>query len=123
MISKVALLFSCASLGVWAQSAVHCAKLLDVKKGTYSTDVLILTDGEKIIDVGPAGQISVPAGVQRIEVKGTCLPGLIDVHDHLTGDPSHSGINRSASRFPVVPSPERKTPQRHCVPGSRPCAT
>lgn len=26
-----------------------------------------------------------------METHGVCLPGLIDVHDHLTGDPSHSG--------------------------------
>ena len=74
-------------------SALHCGKLLDVKKGTYLTDILILIDAGKIIDIGPTAQLSVPAGVARIEAPGTCLPGLIDVHDHLTSDPSHSGYN------------------------------
>lgn len=93
MPTRIALLILSAASLLSAQSAIHCGKLLDVKKGTYLNDVLILVDAGKIIEIGPAGQTSVPAGVARIEVKGTCLPGLIDVHDHLTGDPSHSGYS------------------------------
>jgi imidazolonepropionase-like amidohydrolase len=72
-------------------AAVHCGKLLDVSHGAYLIDALILTDSGKIIDVGPASKLSVPAGVTRIEAPGVCLPGLIDVHDHLTNDPVHAG--------------------------------
>ncbi len=72
-------------------SAVHCPKLLDVKRGVYQDNVLILVDAGKIIDVGPAAKLTVPSGVARIEVTGVCLPGLIDVHDHLTADPQSSG--------------------------------
>ncbi|MBV8819498.1 MAG: amidohydrolase family protein, partial [Acidobacteriaceae bacterium] len=88
---RTVLLFLSACALAHAQSAVHCTKLLDVKNGTYLNDVLILVDAGKIIDIGPAAQLSVPTGVARIEAKGVCMPGLIDVHDHLTSDPVHSG--------------------------------
>jgi len=39
-----------------------------------------------------AAASQIPAGAKRVDLsKGFCLPGLIDVHDHLTGDPSDSG--------------------------------
>jgi imidazolonepropionase-like amidohydrolase len=78
---------------VYAQtSAVHCGKLLDVRKGAYINDALIEIDAGKIIDVGSASAMHAPAGVTIIDLsKAVCLPGLIDVHDHLTSDPSHSG--------------------------------
>ena len=119
---KLGLVLFCTPVGAWAQSAVHCGKLLDVKKGTYSTDVIILTDGEKIIDVGPAGRVSVPSGVPRIEVPGTCLPGLIDVHDHLTRDPSHSGYQSWGFRSRSAPSPAPRMPRGRFGRVSPPCA-
>ena len=81
-----------ADSALWAQpTAVHCDKLLEVQHGAYMMDALILIDSGKITDVGPASKMSVPSGVNRIDAPGICLPGLIDVHDHLTSDPIHAG--------------------------------
>ncbi len=89
---RICVCLLCASALVQAQSAVvHCAKLLDVKKEAYLNDVIVMVDSGRITDILPAAKASIPTGTTPIEVKGTCMPGLIDVHDHLTSDPSHSG--------------------------------
>jgi imidazolonepropionase-like amidohydrolase len=70
--------------------ALRCGQLLDVKSGTLIASAVILTAGGKIQDVG-AG-LAIPSGTQIIDLpEATCLPGLIDAHVHLTGDPTASG--------------------------------
>src|SRR5882757_1213424 len=70
--------------------AVRCGKLVDVRAGRLLENQLISFDADgTITSVAPAGS-SLPSGTIDL-VKATCLPGLIDVHTHITGDPSHSG--------------------------------
>ena len=76
------------SLSALAQTtALHCSKLLDVRSGKYVNDALILIADGRIGSFGPAASVRVPANAHAIDVPGTCLPGLIDVHTHLTDDP------------------------------------
>ena len=43
----------------------------------------VLIDGDRIVAVGPDGEVPVPAGVHTIDAAGaTLIPGLIDVHGH-----------------------------------------
>ncbi|MEJ0045702.1 MAG: hypothetical protein WDN04_05955 [Rhodospirillales bacterium] len=42
-----------------------------------------------VTSVGPAA--SLPTNAHPTVVHGTCLPGLIDAHVHLTSDPVHAG--------------------------------
>ncbi|MGH8133158.1 MAG: amidohydrolase family protein [Steroidobacteraceae bacterium] len=45
---------------------------------------VVLTEGKRIVAVGPASEVRSPAGAQRIELPGaTLLPGLMDIHSHL----------------------------------------
>jgi imidazolonepropionase-like amidohydrolase len=63
-----------------------------VRTGRVQNDALILIAGGKIDQSGPATAIAIPTGATVFDLsRGTCMPGLIDVHDHLTSDPSHSG--------------------------------
>ena len=46
---------------------------------------MIRVEGERIIQVG--SNLRIPAGAHLIDLgEATLLPGLIDLHTHLTGD-------------------------------------
>jgi imidazolonepropionase-like amidohydrolase len=76
-----------------APGAVRCGKLLDVRGGHMLSDqVVVFDDTGAITAVGPAASTKLPAGVSAIDLSSaTCLPGLIDVHTHITFDPTANG--------------------------------
>ena len=73
--------------------AVRCGKLLDVRSGQTFTDQIVIFDASgTITSVGSFASAKIPGGVIAIDLSNaTCLPGLIDVHTHLTSDPSGNG--------------------------------
>jgi imidazolonepropionase-like amidohydrolase len=76
-----------------APGAVRCGKLLDVRSGHMLSDQIVVFDDIGVVTaVGPAASTKLSAGVSAIDLSSaTCLPGLIDVHTHITLDPSGSG--------------------------------
>jgi len=73
---------------LWSQTsrvvAVRAGHLFNSKSGTMLANQVVLIDGEKITDVGPADKVQIPAGVQVIDLsQATVLPGLIDAHTHV----------------------------------------
>jgi N-acetylglucosamine-6-phosphate deacetylase len=46
-------------------------------------DGVVLMEGERVVAVGNAAQVSIPAEVQRIDARGHYIcPGLVDIHAH-----------------------------------------
>lgn len=68
-------------------TAIKAGKLIDVETGKILTNQIILVRHDSIIQVG--ANISIPKGASIIDLsKYTVLPGLIDCHTHITGQPS-----------------------------------
>jgi imidazolonepropionase-like amidohydrolase len=65
-----------------ATTVIHTSKLLDGKGAAMSNADIVVVNG-KIARIGPAA--AVPKGATVIDLRGkTVMPGLIDVHSHLT---------------------------------------
>ncbi|MBW8815109.1 MAG: amidohydrolase family protein [Caulobacterales bacterium] len=91
--------------------AVSAERLLDVKSGKYvDHPLVVITDG-RIVSVGKAGDAA-QAGAERVDLPGvTLLPGLIDMHVHLTSSPLFGGYNRyqfTDSFWPVLATTHAK---------------
>ncbi len=72
-----------------APGSVRCGKLLDVRSGQMLSDQVVSFDEVGVItSVAPVSGSA--AGAVDLS-KATCLPGLIDVHTHVTGDPKSTG--------------------------------
>ena len=71
---------------------IRAGKLIDVLMGRVLLDQTIVISGERIKSVGPTATAQVQAGADLIDLSNaTVLPGLIDAHTHLTGDPTIHG--------------------------------
>jgi len=63
--------------------AIRAAHLVDPASGQRTDDAVVLVEGERVVQVGSG--LAIPAGVETIDLgRSTILPGLIDVHTHLT---------------------------------------
>ena len=66
-------------------TAVRAGRMFDPKSGQLLTNQVVLIQGERITDVGPAASVAIPAGAKIIDLsQATVMPGLIDGHVHLT---------------------------------------
>ncbi|XJJ62391.1 amidohydrolase family protein [Novosphingobium sp. BL-8H] len=94
-LSVAALLASVAmSTAVHAETVVlTAARMVDVLAGkSVDKPQVVVTDG-RIVSVGRQGD-TVPQDAKRIDLGDrTLVPGLIDMHVHLTSDPTISGYN------------------------------
>ena len=89
-------LLSCAAAAMaHADTAVVTAdRMVDVLAGRIVDHPQITIDDGRIAAVDAQGS-AVPAGARRVDLPGmTLLPGLIDMHTHITSDPRYSGYRR-----------------------------
>src|SRR5690242_12152921 len=71
--------------------AIRAAHLIDPTAGRRVDDVVVIVEGDRVEKVGP--RLAIPPGADTIDLGGsTILPGLIDVHTHLStqGDDYYS---------------------------------
>jgi len=104
MVRSVAFVISLAiASSVQAQSkAIRFGKLWDGSKMT--TDAVVVVSGDRITAVG-TGNGAVPAGAEVIDLrKYTGIPGLIDLHTHITyyWDRQPGTRPRGGQRLPAV---------------------
>src|SRR5439155_22923693 len=69
-----------------AVTVVTADRMLDVRSGGYvEHPAILIGDDGKIERIGSIASLQLPAGAKHIDLPGeTLLPGLIDMHVHLT---------------------------------------
>ena len=67
-------------------TVLRAARLIDgTGAPTVQNGVVVVTD-DRIVAVGPAGRVTIPAGATTIDLgDATLLPGFIDAHTHIIG--------------------------------------
>src|SRR5580704_18205019 len=87
--AAIVVFFLCGSM-VWSSAAlaqtiviVRAARLIDGRGGPPLEPAMVRIAGDRIVEV--AATMTVPPGATVIDLGGaTLLPGLIDLHTHLT---------------------------------------
>jgi imidazolonepropionase-like amidohydrolase len=101
-------------LGAESQKAVaiHAGQLFDGKSDRLLSDQVIVIQGDRIAEVGPAAGVKIPTGAEEIDLgTGTVLPGLIEGHNHMfkVGDYPGTGAE-GAVPLVIVPGTPFSTP-------------
>ena len=92
----LSLLMGVVALSAQAQNmAIKGAAILDVTTGELHSGRIVLVKNGRIARVAPAGEVTIPAGSDVLDLQGhTLLPGLIDMHVHLTSGGGYHGYER-----------------------------
>jgi imidazolonepropionase-like amidohydrolase len=100
--SSIVLFLACASaIAADTTIAIKAAHMVDVRSGTLVDNAVVLISGERITAAG--SKLAIPAGAQVIDLGNkTLLPGLIDAHTHITGNPEDAGYSIIAKSIPRI---------------------
>lgn len=83
-----------------ATTAIRAGRLVDVVAGKLLTNQIILVSGDKITAVGP--NLAIPAGATVVDLSNsTVLPGLMDCHTHLSGEPGDNYYEDIFRKSPI----------------------
>lgn len=86
-------------------TVLQARALVDVQRGVLIDNGLVVVTGDRITAAGPSSQITVPEGARRVVLAGaTLLPGLVDLHVHLTlaGNPEANARATLQAGFTTV---------------------
>lgn len=68
---------------------------IDPVRGTFTADPAIIIEDGKIRERGSQSSLNAPPDATLIDLSGkTLLPGMIDMHTHITSDPVRNGRNQ-----------------------------
>jgi imidazolonepropionase-like amidohydrolase len=91
-----------AQMAAPKRTVVHPGRLLNVRTGELRANQAIVIEGDKIVQIAPASEVKAVAGDTVIDLpEATLLPGLIDMHTHLTFDLNslgYQGLSISTAR-------------------------
>jgi imidazolonepropionase-like amidohydrolase len=91
---------------------IRAGQLFDGKSDQLVSNQVIIVQGDRIAEVGPAASVKIPAGAAEIDLSmGSVLPGLIDGHNHMfkIGDYPGTGAEAVAPSF-IQPGTPFSTP-------------
>jgi imidazolonepropionase-like amidohydrolase len=91
---------------------VRAGQLFDGKSDQLVSNQVIVVQGDRIAEVGPAASIKIPPGAAEIDLSmSTVLPGLIDGHNHMfkIGDYPGTGAEAVPPSF-IQPGTPFSTP-------------
>ncbi|HEX4716305.1 MAG TPA: hypothetical protein VH164_15395, partial [Ktedonobacteraceae bacterium] len=64
--------------------AIRAGRMFTGKADDLVKQQVILIEGSRIVQVGPASEVQIPAGTEVLDLgNATVLPGLIDGHTHI----------------------------------------
>ncbi len=84
------------------RTVIRAGRVLNVRTGELQTNQAIVIEGDKIARIAPSSEVTAAAGDTTIDLPdATLLPGLIDMHTHLTFDLNslgYQGLSISTAR-------------------------
>src|SRR5229473_2943120 len=84
------------------RTVIRAGRLLNVHTGELRANQAIVIEGDKIAQIAPSSEVKAAAGDTTIDLPdATLLPGLIDMHTHLTfvlSSLSYEGLKISTAR-------------------------
>lgn len=102
------LLLSTGTVAVAEEGDVYltAGAMIDVTNGEVMEDPALVVRGGRIVAIGTQGDLDAPQGSQAIDLGDrTLVPGLMDMHVHLSGDAGgnfFAGLSYSAPRQAIV---------------------
>jgi imidazolonepropionase-like amidohydrolase len=112
LFASLALAFSVAAPSLAQEAApatrilLRAGHVLDVKSGKETADQTIIVSGDHIVAIAPTSATPKQGDDREIDLQSmTVMPGLIDVHTHLTGetnfDPYHE-LSTSVAKSALI---------------------
>jgi imidazolonepropionase-like amidohydrolase len=84
------------------RTVIRAGRVLNVRTGELRTNQAIVIEGDKIAQIAPSSEVTAAPGDTTIDLpNATLLPGLIDMHTHLTFDLNslgYQGLSISTAR-------------------------
>ena len=98
----IAALLACASATADGKTLIHAGRLIDARSETVRTSVTVVVDGERITAINDGYTTPAPGDVVVDLKDATLLPGLMDMHVHLSSQ--QSGAAGYAEQFFLNPA-------------------